>query len=44
MGPYEATYTVKNLNINWDMTKDAHSKAKKNHKKKKDDKPLMQLS
>jgi len=30
---------IKNLKINWDITKDAHSKTKKDHKKKKDDNP-----
>jgi hypothetical protein len=33
---WEATDAVKNLKICWDITKDAHSKVKKDHKKKKD--------
>jgi hypothetical protein len=35
----DAIDTVENLKINWDIMKDAHSKAKKDHKKKKDNDP-----
>jgi hypothetical protein len=35
----EAGDTVKNLKIDWDIAKDAHSMAKKDHKKKNDDPP-----